>query len=116
MNTSLLVVDDDDSGRNMLALSMRQAGFSVQTAASGEEALRLLQNTHFDWLITDARMSPMDGFKLSQKAKRIQPDLHIVMISALYTERSVNGHPIEKLFTKPVSIEELIGWISGPQP
>lgn len=111
---AILVVDDDSSGRAMLSLSLRQAGFPVQTAASSEEALGLLKERHYDWLITDARMRPMDGFELSQEAKRIQPDLHVVMISAVHTERDARGYPIEKFFAKPVPVELLVNWLSSP--
>lgn len=112
MSQSILVVDDDVSGRNMLGLSMRQAGFKVQTAPGGQEALRMLKERRYDWLITDARMSPMDGFKLSQEAKRIQPDLHVIMMSAMHTEHDAAGYPVDKFFPKPVQVEKLVGWIA----
>ena len=108
---SILVVDDDYSGRAMLSLSLKQAGFPVQAAADGEEALRFLSERRYDWLITDAKMRPMDGFALSQAAKRIQPDLRVVMISAVYTERDAGGYPIEKFFAKPVPVDQLVDWI-----
>lgn len=111
---ALLVVDDDSSGRAMLSLSLRQAGFAVRTAASSEEALSLLKERHFDWLITDARMEPMSGFELSREAKRIRPDLHVVMMSAVYTESDARGYPIEKFFAKPVPVELLVNWLSSP--
>lgn len=115
---AVLVVDDDFSGRAMLSLSLRQAGFSVHAAAGGEEALRLLKEKRCDWLVTDARMLPMDGFALAREAKRVQPGLRVVMISAVYTEADAENHPIEKFFAKPVPVDALIGWLSrdaGPE-
>lgn len=111
---AILLVDDDFSGRAMLSLSLRQAGFPVQSAASGEQALGLLKERHYDWLITDARMRPMDGFELTKEAKRIQPDLHVIMMSAVYTERDASACPIEKFFAKPVPVEQLLNWLSSP--
>lgn len=110
--TSVLVVDDDPSGRAMLGLSLRQEGLNVQTAAGAEEALRLLKGQRFDWLITDASMFPVSGFALARDAKRLQPDLHVVMVSGVYTERDAASYPIEKFFSKPIPIETLVDWIS----
>lgn len=105
---TLLVVDDDPSGSAMLALSLRRAGYIVQSAAGGGEALRLMEAVHFDWLITDAKMSPIDGFELSVRAKKMQPDVHVLMISAIYSKNDANGYPIDKFLPKPVQIEEIL--------
>lgn len=115
MNTpsTILVVDDDAPGRAIMSLVLRQAGYAVRTASSGEEALKLLREHPCHWLITDARMRPMDGFELARQAKSLQPGLRIVMISALYTERDAAGLPIDKFFPKPVPVDELLGWLSG---
>ncbi|MBI3553379.1 MAG: response regulator [Elusimicrobia bacterium] len=108
---SILVVDDDASGRAMLGLSLRQAGYTVSCAASGPEALSLLNEKPFDWLLTDARMTPMDGFELSRRARRIKPDLRIMMMSAVCSEKDTAGYPIEKFFQKPIPMENLLQWI-----
>lgn len=110
---SVLVVDDDAAGRAILDLSLRQAGYSVQSAPGGEEALKLLQERPYDWLVTDGRMSPMDGFELSRRAKSLRPLMRIVMISAIYLEADLHGAPVEKLFTKPVPVDDLIGWLES---
>ena len=111
---SILVVDDDASGRAMLSLSLRQAGFSVEAAASGPEALQLLRKNSYSCLITDARMSPMDGFELSRQARGIKPDLRILMMSAVHSAHDTTGYPIEKFLSKPVLIESIVGWIGRP--
>lgn len=114
MNTqsSILVVDDDFSGRAMLSLSLRQAGYTVHSAGGGADALRLLKNWRYDWLITDAKMEPIDGFELSQAAKRAQPDLHVIMISAVHAAGDVRGYPIDRFFEKPLPMERLLELIS----
>jgi CheY-like chemotaxis protein len=105
--TTILLVDDDPAGRAILGLSLRRAGFRVLCAESGEEALRLLARKACDWLVTDARMRPMDGFQLSLKAKILCPKLRIVMISALHHEADSDGYPIERFFAKPVAAADL---------
>jgi len=109
---TVLLVDDDKSGRAMLRLSLKQAGYEMLTAADGPEALRLLQETPCDALITDARMKPMDGFELSAKAKSIRPALRIAMMSAIASEHDISGYPIDKFFAKPVALESLQSWLS----
>jgi len=110
---SVLVVDDDHSGREMLALSLRQAGLRVQTASSGREALELLNGGGYDWLITDGKMQPMSGFELALQAKTLRPKLRILMVSAIYNKEDIAGYPIEDLFPKPVPLEALLEVVSG---
>lgn len=112
---AILVVDDDASSRVMLALSLRQAGLAVDTAAGGDEALDMLRRRRYRWLLTDGRMSPMDGFRLAREAKRLQPGLHIIMISAIYTQRDAEarGAMIERFLPKPVAVDQLVRWIGA---
>ena len=107
---SVLVVDDDPAGRSMLGLALRAAGFKVYLAASGPEALSLLAARPCAILVTDASMNPMDGFELSLRAKTLRPGLRIAMISALRDAADADGHPIERVFAKPVSPAELARW------
>ena len=58
---------------------------------------------------------PMDGFDLAALAKKLQPDLRILMISAFYTEGDTKGLPIEKFLPKPLHIEEVTGYLQGVQ-
>lgn len=110
---SVLVVEDDPAGRAMLALNLRQAGYEVQSATDGGQALEFLAGHRFDWMITDGRMAPMDGCELSLRAKKLQPDMRIIMTSAAYTEKDVRGFPIEKLFAKPLPIDNVLAWLSA---
>ncbi|MBI4386077.1 MAG: response regulator, partial [Elusimicrobia bacterium] len=88
---SILIVDDDHSGRTMLALILRQSGYKIKTAPGGVEALGILQNESFEWMITDARMLPVNGFDLSREAKRLRPNMRVLMVSAVSTETDIQG-------------------------
>jgi DNA-binding NtrC family response regulator len=110
---SILLVDDDKSGRTILGISLKQAGMDVRTAASGEEALKLLDERAFDWLVTDGKMLPMDGFELAKRAKAKSPALHVAMISAVYTVADAAGSQIERFFVKPVAVESLVHYLGG---
>ena len=109
---TILIVDDDASGRAMLSLSLRQAGYRVLTASGGEEALAALEQEDCDCLITDAKMRPMDGFELTSRAKRLRPELRIAMISAVYSENDIRTRPIDRFFPKPVPVDALLDWIA----
>lgn len=107
----VLVVDDDPSVRMMIALTLSQSGFTASAAAAGGEALAMLSREHFDWMITDGKMQPMDGFELSRQAKQIRPGLRILMISAVYNERDIGSYPIERIFIKPASMDRMLAWM-----
>lgn len=113
MNNRLpvLVVDDDTSLRTMLSLSLRRAGYPTLTAASGDEALKLLSTRPIGFLVTDGRMDEMDGFELSRRAKTLKPELHIAMVSAVFLASDAAGTPIEKVFEKPVAVSGLVEWM-----
>ncbi|MBI3549040.1 MAG: response regulator [Elusimicrobia bacterium] len=105
---SVLIVDDDLAGRAMLRISLKQAGFDVDSAGSAEEALRRLQERRYDWLLTDAKMEPMDGFELSRRAKTLYPGMRIIMTSALYNDRDILVAPIDRFVPKPIRFDSLL--------
>ena len=109
----MLVVDDDAASRAMLGLTLRRAGFRVQTASGGDEALERLKAGPFDWLVTDVQMSPMDGLQLARRAKELRPRLGVVFISALPLKEGVEGPPAEKMFFKPVPPVEFVEWLAA---
>lgn len=79
---SLLLVDDKEALREVMARALREAGHEVQEAASAEEALEHLGRGRYDLLISDLRMPGLDGMALLGKAKTLDPDLDVLMISA----------------------------------
>jgi len=100
----VLVVDDNITNRNILQVQLQQWKFVPTLAASGNEALRLLE-THpdFDLVITDMQMPGMDGISLALEIRKIQPNLPIILLSSIGDER---GHHFPNLFssilTKPI--------------
>ena len=82
---SILVVDDQKSMRELLQLLLEKERYEVTLAASGEEALKILENTSFDLVITDIRMQDVDGIDVLKKAKAVSPDTVVIMISAFAT-------------------------------
>ena len=107
----VLVVDDEKFFQELLREVLAAAGHHARTAGSGEEALQLLADEHFDLLVTDVVMPGMDGVALVKEAKRRDPDIEAV---------AVTGHDDVRLavqamkagcadfLTKPVDREELV--------
>jgi len=81
----ILVVDDERSMREFLEILLSKEGYQVFLAGSGEEACRMLDQEHFDLLITDIKMKDINGIDVLKRAKEISPDSIVIMISAFAT-------------------------------
>ena len=78
----ILVVDDDDLVRWVLAETLEDAAFSVIQAKSGREALELLLDwPDLDLVISDVNMPEMDGFQLVEELKSMRPFLPVILMS-----------------------------------
>lgn len=71
----VLVIDDEPMITKVLKGFMVDHGFSVRTASSGEEGLRMISGERFDAAIVDIRLPDMEGDEVIVKASVIQPDL-----------------------------------------
>lgn len=77
----ILVVDDEDRVREGLCWSLRMTGYQVDEAASGVQALALLGRGTFDLMLLDMNMPSMDGVEVMERARRVQPDLAIIVLT-----------------------------------
>lgn len=66
----VLIVDDDEEARDYLVAVVQEAGYQTRTAATGEEALRILENDFCPIMITDRNMPGMDGLTLCRRARQ----------------------------------------------
>ncbi|MEO7274997.1 MAG: response regulator, partial [Vicinamibacterales bacterium] len=88
----VLVVDDERSMRELLAIVLKRDGYDVLLAENGRAALELLRRQRVDVLITDIRMPGMNGVDMLREAKRIDPELtSIVMTAFTSTETAVEA-------------------------
>jgi two-component system, NtrC family, response regulator PilR len=106
----ILVVDDEQSMRELLAIVLRREGYDVQLADNGRSALEALERGAFDLLISDIKMPDLSGVEVLRAAKRIDPDLIGIMITAFATTESA----VEALrmgaydyLAKPFEVDEL---------
>lgn len=82
MTKTILLAEDDQVQREILCDILRSSGFNVDPCASGEEAIERLDSTTPDLLLTDLKMTGMDGLTLLRETRRRRPDLDIVMMTA----------------------------------
>ena len=103
---NILVVDDDDEVRLMLAESLRDFGYTVVEAASAEEALPIIDvapDHPFDMLITDVRMPGMSGLELAARLKRDHATLKVIVMSGYFQPQPV----AQRFLRKPFRMQEL---------
>jgi len=78
----ILVVEDDDSLRDALLITLESAGHAAQGAAGGPPALQLLSEQTFNMVISDLRMAPMDGLELLREIRARSPGLPVLLMTA----------------------------------
>jgi DNA-binding response OmpR family regulator len=82
----ILVVDDEATTRISLAELLRLEGYDVSIAASGEDALEVIdRNPPFDLMVLDIKMPGMDGLQLTEAVQRRSPDTVIILLTAFGT-------------------------------
>ena len=108
----LLVVDDEDSIRNALTRFLSTRGFEVENASSGAAALRILGRERFTLMLCDVRMPGMTGLDVLHKALADDPDLAVVMLTAVNdavtATEALSGGAFDYL-VKPVELHQLEG-------
>jgi len=82
LKPTILVVDDERLMASTLAEILENAGYSADTANSGEEALAIIRRSRPDLVISDLKMSGMHGHQLQSEIQRICPDLPVIIITA----------------------------------
>jgi two-component system, chemotaxis family, chemotaxis protein CheY len=91
-----LIVDDSSVMRKIVERALRQAGLAleeVHEASSGMEALKLLQHTRVDLILTDINMPSMDGLEFLRQVRmqNLAPDVPVVMITTESSEEHVRN-------------------------
>jgi two-component system, cell cycle response regulator CpdR len=106
----ILLAEDDDAMRAYLARALERSGYSVATAATGREALDLVNSGTFDLLLTDIVMPEMDGIELAQKAQALDPAPKVMFITgfAAVALQANDAVPEARLLSKPFHLKDLV--------
>ena len=112
----LLVVDDEPNIRDLMASSLRFAGYDVLSAGDGTEALRLATTEKPDLVILDVMLPDMDGFTVTRKLRASGIDMPILFLTAKDDMRDkVEGLQAggDDYVTKPFGLEEVVARINA---
>jgi putative two-component system response regulator len=108
----VLVVDDETAIRTALSRFLRMRGFHAVPAGSGAAALETMQQQHFEAMVCDVRMPGMTGLELITPALAQEPDLAIVMLSAVndaVTASTALARGAANYLVKPIELADLHG-------
>ena len=106
----VLVVDDEKSMRDLLAITLQKAGYDVTLAEGGAAAIEAIRRDPFDAIITDLRMPKVDGLQVLRAAKEQSPDTAVIMVTAMAsTETAVEAMKLGAYdyITKPFKLDEV---------
>jgi len=107
----LLVVEDEQMILELLAGSLRFAGFEVITAVSGAEALRAVSASRPDLMLLDVMIPDGDGFEVVRRMRSSGPDVPVILLTARDDVRDrVAGLAMggDDYVTKPYSLDEVL--------
>lgn len=96
---TIVVVDDEEAVRTIVAEFLEDFGYRVLQADGGASALRLLEaEPRTRLLVTDIRMPDMSGLELADQATTIRPDLRVILISGYFVAQQVQRRFLRKPF------------------
>lgn len=110
MGKKILVVEDEPLIRKAIRDVLQTVGgYEVDDAGDGVQAVRLLQNRHFDLVITDLVMPRMDGLKLLEHVRSMWPQLPVIFMTGyLSKEAARTSFPGTECLTKPFGVGTLL--------
>ena len=108
MNTSpkILFVDDEEDIREVVKLRLETNGYVVDTAGSGEEAIRKVASNRPDMMILDVMMPGMDGLAVLKKIRKDETDIHLPIVILTAKRKKMIGDLFE--------LENIQGFIEKP--
>lgn len=108
---NLLVVDDEDALRNVLSSELQSEGYSVLSAADGDEAIATLQQKSFDLVLLDIKMPRVDGFEVLKFIKEKYPKTKVIMLTGFADlKNAIESKKLgaEDFVSKPYDLVDLL--------
>ena len=111
MLTSILVVDDEVSMRNLMARILRKSGYEVALAGSGAEALDLARKRTYDLAFLDIQLGDMKGTRVFEELQTFSPSTHVIFASGDPSVEGIPDFPAEgcpaSFVRKPFDVDEV---------
>jgi len=111
----VLLVEDDDDNRELMAEVLASSGYEVVTASSGQDGLKTLAGRSVDAVVTDVGMPGMGGLEMARAAKLIAPSVPVVIVTGWAEREDINrarGHEVDAVLIKPVDPDALTDTLS----
>lgn len=106
----VLVIDDDDPGREVMELLLRRAGFSVQSVNNGGDGVALVRDGVVDLVLVDLFLPDKSGIEILREIRQVAPEIEVVVITGHASAQTAVAAMKEGAFdyiTKPVNFDEL---------
>jgi CheY-like chemotaxis protein len=111
----VLIVDDEANMRKTLAEILRDEGYQVTTAGSGEEAVGLCRTNRFEAILMDVRMPGIDGVEAFRQIRRDQEDARVILMSA-YSIEALKESALDDgaiaFLPKPLDLDRVINLVA----
>jgi len=114
--TRVLIVDDEPNIRDLLATSLRFAGYEIQTAANGAQAVAAVTESEPDIILLDVMLPDMNGFSVTKKLRSSGIQAPILFLTARdEVEDKITGLTVggDDYLTKPFSLDEVVARIQA---
>jgi CheY-like chemotaxis protein len=113
MKGMVLVVDDDEGVRAVMATALEDEGWTVITAENGRAALDTLRRSRPEAIILDLRMPVMDGLAFAERYREFpEPRAPLILISATVTQSAVQATGAVTGLRKPIDLNVLLDTVS----
>jgi CheY-like chemotaxis protein len=105
----ILVVDDNDAIRSIVAKMLARLGYDVSSADSGENGLSVFLRNKFDIVLSDLEMPGMDGVAFACSIKKHEPGMPVVIMTGSGKEDVITQslHVVDRVISKPFTLEEI---------
>ncbi|HNH80802.1 MAG TPA: sigma-54 dependent transcriptional regulator [Acidobacteriota bacterium] len=114
-HNKILIVDDEKRQREILELILTSEGYRANVAASGEAALRMVKNEHFDLVLTDLKMGGMSGLELMKNLTQLDSSIIVILMTAhgsIDSAKEAIRHGAFDYLEKPLDQVRLLAVIS----
>lgn len=115
-NNSILIVEDDDTMREMLRYNILQNGYSADAVSDGQSCLSTISEKNYDLILLDLMLPGIDGLTLCKEIRERTPGTKVIIVSAKSEQESkLSGFQLgaDDYVTKPFSMEELLARIKA---
>jgi CheY-like chemotaxis protein len=110
----VLVVDDDEAIRKLIAAILRRRSFTVDTVANGEEALRKLAEHRYSVMLLDLMMPRVDGYTVIERVREQKIEVEIVIVTAAGASQvnAIDRSLVRGVISKPFDVTQLVDVVS----